>query len=94
MAGDHTNHENTGSGGMNLQAAVAEIRRLQAKVTAIEAEKMNKATGQEEDEEITESQPLSQVLWDTRVPEGFKTPHLPTFDGKTDPLEHLMVVGT
>ncbi|MCI76942.1 hypothetical protein A2U01_0098212, partial [Trifolium medium] len=31
MAGNHTNHDNAGSGGMNLQAAVAEIRRLQAK---------------------------------------------------------------
>jgi hypothetical protein len=23
-----------------------------------------------------------------------KTPHLPTFDGKSDPSEHLMAVGT
>ncbi|MCH89551.1 hypothetical protein A2U01_0010450, partial [Trifolium medium] len=39
-------------------------------------------------------QPLAQALWDTQVPPNFKIPHLPTFDGKTGPLEHLMVVGT
>ncbi|MCI60743.1 hypothetical protein A2U01_0081999, partial [Trifolium medium] len=54
MAGDHTNHDNTGSGGMNLQATVAEIRRLQAKVAAIEQEKVDKAAGQDEEEETTE----------------------------------------
>ncbi|MCI64122.1 hypothetical protein A2U01_0085379, partial [Trifolium medium] len=40
------------------------------------------------------SQPLDQALWDTQVTPNFKIPHLPTFDGKTDPLEHLMAVGT
>ncbi|MCI50936.1 hypothetical protein A2U01_0072180, partial [Trifolium medium] len=39
MAGDHTNHDNPGSGTMTLQAAVAEIQRLQAKVTTIEQER-------------------------------------------------------
>ncbi|MCI31238.1 hypothetical protein A2U01_0052450, partial [Trifolium medium] len=78
---------------MTLQEAVTEIRRLQAKMVTIEQERASKSTEQEE-EEIIESQPLSQALWDSRVPENFKTPHLPTFDGKSDPLEHLMAVGT
>ncbi|GAU50470.1 hypothetical protein TSUD_137230 [Trifolium subterraneum] len=47
-----------------------------------------------EEDTPEESQPLSQALWDTQVPPNFKIPHLPTFDGKTDPLEHLMAVGT
>ncbi|GAU44770.1 hypothetical protein TSUD_138820 [Trifolium subterraneum] len=38
--------------------------------------------------------PLRQSLWDSKVPDNFKSPHLPTFDGKTDPVEHLMAVGT
>ncbi|MCI50984.1 hypothetical protein A2U01_0072228, partial [Trifolium medium] len=42
MAGEHPNHENPGSGNMTLQAAVAEIRRLQAKMTAIEQERARK----------------------------------------------------
>ncbi|GAU48798.1 hypothetical protein TSUD_81470 [Trifolium subterraneum] len=45
----------------------------------------------ESDEDTLEE---SQALWDTQVPPNFKIPHLPTFDGKTDPLEHLMAVGT
>ncbi|MCI43390.1 hypothetical protein A2U01_0064627, partial [Trifolium medium] len=40
------------------------------------------------------SQPLAQNLWETQVPPNFKIPHLPTFDGKIDPLEHLMAIGT
>ncbi|GAU40790.1 hypothetical protein TSUD_348870 [Trifolium subterraneum] len=47
-----------------------------------------------EDESLIESQPLRQSLWDSKVPDNFKSPHLPTFDGKTDPVEHLMAVGT
>ncbi|GAU24687.1 hypothetical protein TSUD_322950 [Trifolium subterraneum] len=31
---------------------------------------------------------------EAKVPDYFKSPHLPTFDGKTGPLEHLMAVGT
>ncbi|MCI18391.1 hypothetical protein A2U01_0039545, partial [Trifolium medium] len=89
MAGDNSNHDPP----MTSQAVVSEIRRLQAKVTSIEQGKANKEIGSEEDE-ITESQPLSQALWDAKVPDNFKTPHLPTFDGKSDPSEHLMAVGT
>ncbi|WJX40224.1 hypothetical protein P8452_27723 [Trifolium repens] len=40
------------------------------------------------------TQPLSQTLRDAKVPENFMSPHLPTFDGKSDPSEHLMAVGT
>ncbi|PNX96746.1 hypothetical protein L195_g019959 [Trifolium pratense] len=100
MAGDHNHHESPGTNAATLQAAVQERRRLQAQMAAIEAEKAQerqrakKAAEQEEDEGIVESQPLAQDLWETQVQEGFKTPHLPSFSGKTDPLEHLMAVGT
>ncbi|PNX87791.1 hypothetical protein L195_g043887, partial [Trifolium pratense] len=43
---------------------------------------------------VVDSQPLAQVLWETQVHDGFKAPHLPSFDGKTDPVEHLMAVGS
>ncbi|MCH88351.1 zeon1 gag protein [Trifolium medium] len=94
MAGDHTNHEIPGSGATTLQAAVAEIRRLQVKMAEIDKEKTEKAAAGAAEDEIIEFQPLSQVLWDAKVPDNFKTLHLPSFDGKTDPLEHRMVVGT
>ncbi|GAU45985.1 hypothetical protein TSUD_401250 [Trifolium subterraneum] len=47
-----------------------------------------------DDESLIESQPLRQSLWDSKVPDNFKSPHLPTFDGKTDHVEHLMAVRT
>ncbi|KAK2402521.1 hypothetical protein QL285_052032 [Trifolium repens] len=89
MARDRENHATP----MTLTKAVKEITRLQAKVTAIDNEKANKEDIHDEDE-INDSQPLAQTLWDARVPENFKTQHLPTFDGKADPsiigaAEHL-----
>ncbi|WJX77765.1 hypothetical protein P8452_61041 [Trifolium repens] len=93
MTGGAPNH-GTGSGpNMTLTDAVTELRRLQAKVTAMDQEKADKGNEEDEDE-INDSQPLAQALWDARVPENFKTPHLPEFNGKTDPSEHLMAVGT
>ncbi|GAU46450.1 hypothetical protein TSUD_402170 [Trifolium subterraneum] len=88
------NSTNDGGPAMNLQAAVGEINRLKAKMTAMEQEK---AAEREEGamlDNIQDSQPLSQALWDAQVPANFKIPQLPTFEGKTDPLEHLMAVGT
>ncbi|MCI50471.1 hypothetical protein A2U01_0071715, partial [Trifolium medium] len=78
---------------ITLQDAIAEIRRLQTTVASVEKGKADKEVRNEEDE-IIDSQPLTQALWDARVPENFKTPHLPVFDGKSDPSEHLMAVGT
>ncbi|KAK2392509.1 hypothetical protein QL285_065861 [Trifolium repens] len=94
MTGGTPNHgTGTGTGNnMTLTDAVNELRRLQAKVTSLDQEKADKGNEDDEDE-INDSQPLAQALWDARVPENFKTPHLPTFDGKTDPSEHLMAVG-
>jgi hypothetical protein len=89
MAGDKENHGNT----MTLTETVAEIRQLQAKVTTMNKEKTDKEDNHDEDE-ISDSQPLAQAIWDARVPENFKTQHLPTFDRKSDPSEHLMAVGT
>ncbi|KAK2449364.1 hypothetical protein QL285_008566 [Trifolium repens] len=91
MTGGTPNH-GTGTT-MTLTDAVNELRRLQAKVTSLDQEKADRGDEDDEDQ-INDSQPLTQALWDARVPENFKTPHLPTFDGKTDPSEHLMAVGT
>jgi hypothetical protein len=89
MAGDRTNHDNS----MTLTEAVTEIKRLQVKVTTMDKEKANKEDNREEDE-ITDSQPMSQALWDVKVPDNFKTLHLPSCDEKYDPSNHLMAVGT
>jgi hypothetical protein len=93
MAGDnHQTHDN--SSPVTLQTAMDEIRRLQAKITSIEKEKEAEAEAKSDEDEIEESQPLAQALWDAQVPANFKIPQLPSFEGKTDPLEHLMAVGT
>ncbi|PNX62842.1 hypothetical protein L195_g061334, partial [Trifolium pratense] len=79
---------------------VVEIRRLQTQIAAIEAERVQEKekakmiSEEEEGESVMDAQPLAQHLWDTQVLEAIKVPHLPSFDGKTDPLEHLMAVGT
>ncbi|GAU33948.1 hypothetical protein TSUD_148680 [Trifolium subterraneum] len=89
---------NDGGSGMNLQAAVGEINRLKAKMTVMEQEKAAEKEKEREEEaeldNIQDSQPLAQALWDAQVPVNFKIPQLPTFEGKIDPLEHLMAVGT
>ncbi|KAK2433879.1 hypothetical protein QL285_019087 [Trifolium repens] len=90
MAGGTPNNE----GQPNLQAAINEIRRLQAEVAEIQKEKAEEVARNEDEENIEVSQPLAQQLWDAQVPPNFKIPQLPSFDGKTDPLEHLMAVGT
>ncbi|MCI65367.1 hypothetical protein A2U01_0086625, partial [Trifolium medium] len=53
---------------VTLQDAMAEIRRLQAKMASVESRKADKEVGNEKDE-IIDSQPLAQALWDARVPE-------------------------
>ncbi|GAU41233.1 hypothetical protein TSUD_280320, partial [Trifolium subterraneum] len=85
---------NDGGPSMNLQAAIDEINRLKAKMAAIEQEKEAEKVAEAELEEVQESQPLIQALWEAQVPANFKIPQLPTFDGKSDPLEHIMAVGT
>ncbi|GAU46884.1 hypothetical protein TSUD_133830 [Trifolium subterraneum] len=37
---------------------------------------------------------LQAAIGEINLPANFKIPQLPTFEGKTDPLEHLMAVGT
>ncbi|GAU27362.1 hypothetical protein TSUD_55150 [Trifolium subterraneum] len=67
-------------------------------MTAMEQEKAAEKEKEREEEaeldNIQDSQPLAQALWDAQVPANFKIPQLSAFEGKTDPLEHLMAVGT
>jgi hypothetical protein len=94
MAGDTPNDNQA----TVLQQAIGEIRRLQSKVAEIQKEREEEneaeANHDSDEEELESSQPLIQALWDAQVPANFKIPQLPSFDGKTDPLEHLMAVGT
>ncbi|GAU50294.1 hypothetical protein TSUD_137480 [Trifolium subterraneum] len=77
----------------SLQVAMEEIRSLQKKVTTMENERAEQSLDSD-DESLVESQPLRQSLWDSKVSDNFKSPHLPTFDGKTGHVEHLIAEGT
>jgi len=41
-----------------------------------------------------EPQPLSAEIWGAPVPENFKPLHLSSFDGKSDPMEHVTAFNT
>ncbi|MCI41394.1 hypothetical protein A2U01_0062627, partial [Trifolium medium] len=69
------------------------LHNLQAKVLTMEQE-LEHHDAKSDDDAPETLQPLAQALWDTQVPPNFKIPHLSTFDGKIDPLEHFMAVGT
>ena len=42
--------------------------------------------------ELLEPQSFSQVIWDDQVPENFKPPTFATYDGKSDPHEHIITL--
>lgn len=44
----------------------------------------------EDDEELLYPQPLSEMIWDDQVVENFKPPPLPSFDGQSNPQEHII----
>jgi len=41
-----------------------------------------------------EPQPLSTEIWMAPILENFKPPHLSSFDGKSDPMEHVTAFNT
>lgn len=43
----------------------------------------------EEEEDLMDPQPISEVIWGDQVPENFKPSSLQSIDGKSDPQEHI-----
>ncbi|MCI62636.1 hypothetical protein A2U01_0083893, partial [Trifolium medium] len=82
-----SNHHDNGND--DLKATVEELQRsnqeLRDQMANIEQE--IQYADEEEEEDVLESQSLAEEFWDAPVPENFKIRSLPTFDGKTDPLE-------
>jgi hypothetical protein len=68
-----------------LHASVETIQQKQ------QEEKDESHHGEMED---PEPQPLSDEIWNAPVPENFKPPHLSSFDGKSDHMEHIMTFNT
>ncbi|MCI09138.1 hypothetical protein A2U01_0030221 [Trifolium medium] len=73
-------HDN---GNDDLKATIEELWRskqeLKDWMASIEQE--TQYVEEEEEEDVLESQPLAGELWEAPVPENFKIPNLPSFDG-------------
>ncbi|XP_039687900.1 uncharacterized protein [Medicago truncatula] len=68
---------------------------LLASVETIQQQQMQERTDSHHGElDEPEPQPFSAEIWNAPVPENFKPPHLPTFNGRGDPSEHVTVFNT
>jgi len=68
---------------------------LQASVEMIQQEQLQEKTGSHNGDPVElEPQPLSTEIWNAPVPNNFKPPHLSTFDGRGDPMEHVTSFNT
>lgn len=45
-------------------------------------------------EETLDYKPLSEAIWDDQLPENFKPSSLMSFNGKTDPREHIIAINS
>ena len=62
---------------------------LQASVETIQQQLQEKTGSHHDDPVEPEPQPLSTEIWNAPVLDNFKPPHLSTFDGRGDPMEHV-----
>src|ERR1051325_7567974 len=77
-----------------LLAMIDDLRQhnetLQDNVQALQLKSLDEA--EEQEAEPLEPQPLSQAIWEDAFPDNFKPPVLASYDGKTDPQEHIIAV--
>jgi len=77
-----------------MKAQIAQLieknEALQASVETIQQQQLQEKTGSHHGKPVEpEPQPLSAEIWNALIPDKFKPPHLPTFDDKGDPMEHV-----
>lgn len=53
---------------------------------------MQSIMDEEAEEELMDLKPLSEAIFGDQVLENFKPPLLPSFDGKSDPHEHIISI--
>jgi len=74
----------------HITQLIEQNEALQASVETIQQQQLQEKTGSHHGEPIEpEPQPLSAEIWNAAFPDNFKPPHLPTFDGRGDPMEHV-----
>jgi len=77
-----------------MKAQIAQLieqnEALQASVETIQQQQLQEKAGSHHGDPVEpEPQPLSTEIWNAPVPDNFKPPHLSTFDGRGDPMEHV-----
>ena len=77
-----------------MRAQIAQLieqnETLHASVETIQQQQMQEKAGSHHGEPIEpEPQPLSVEIWNAPIQDNFKPPHLATFDGRGDPMEHV-----
>ena len=82
-----------------MKAQIAQLieqnEALLASVETIQQQQLQEKTGFHHGDSVEpEPQPLSTEIWNAPVPENFKPPHLSTFDGRGDPMEHVTAFNT
>jgi len=82
-----------------MKAQIAQLieqnKALQASVETIQQQQLQEKTGSHHGEPVEpEPQPLSAEIFNTPFPDNFKPPHLSTFDGRGDPMEHVTAFNT
>jgi len=82
-----------------LKTQIAQLREqneaLDASVETIQQKQQEEKDESHHGEmEDPEPQPLSARIWNAPVPENFKPLHLSSFDGKSDPMEHITTFNT
>lgn len=81
-----------------MKAQIAQLMEqneaLLASMETIQHQHHEKTDSHHGEMDEPEPQPLSAEIWNAPVPENFKPPHLPAFDGKGDSSEHVTVFNT
>jgi len=82
-----------------MKAQIAQLieknEALQSSVETIQQQQLQEKIGSHHGDPIEpEPQPLSTEIWNAPIPDKFKPPHLSTFDGRGNPMEHITAFNT
>jgi len=82
----------------SLRTQLAQLKEhneaLQASMETIQQKQQEKDESHHGEMDDPEPQPLLSEIWGAPILESFKPPHLSSFDGKSDPMEHAITFNT
>ncbi|KEH42378.1 hypothetical protein MTR_1g068935 [Medicago truncatula] len=81
-----------------LKIQIKQLQRqneaLHASMESIQQQQHDKDEGHQDEIGDLDPQPLSAEIWNAPVPENFNSPPLSSFDGKSDPAQHITAFNT